>query len=174
MDNKKVNDSIIKKLYSNDSTQVSNALDDIKLNGNSNYIPILVDLLHKNENQEANDKILKILSEIKHTDAVPELINAIENEKYTSIHELLVRVCWENGLDFTNYFSTFIDILITGDYMTAFEAFTVIENSEGTLSETSADEYINLLNKEIENVPTDRATLIKHTIEFLPSLVKKN
>ncbi|MDA3817010.1 MAG: HEAT repeat domain-containing protein [Prolixibacteraceae bacterium] len=172
MDNKKVNDSIIKKLYSNDSTQVSNALDDIKLNGNSNYIPILVDVLHKNENQETIDKILKILSEIKHTDAVPELIKAIENEKYANIHEMLVRVCWENGLDFTNNFSTFIDILINGDYMTAFEAFTVIENSEGTLSETSADEYINSLNKEIENVPKDRATLIKHTIEFLPSLVK--
>jgi len=172
MDNKKIDDNIIQNLYSNSSIQINNALDEIKLNGNSNYIPILVDFLHENENQDTVNKIVTILSEIKHTDAVPELIKAIENDKYANIQEILVRACWENGLDFTNYLSPFIDILINGDYMTAFEAYTVIINSEGTISETSAEEYINLLNKEIENVPSDRATLIKHTIDFLPSMVK--
>jgi hypothetical protein len=172
MDSKKVDNNIIQELYANDSTIINHALDEIKQNGNSNYIPILVELLHKNEEQVIVDKILKILSEIKHTDAVPELIKAIENEKYSSIQEMLVRVCWENGLDFTNHISTFIDILINGDYMTAFEAFTVIENSEGKISRTSADEYINTLNEKINDVPADRATLINHTIEYIPALVK--
>jgi hypothetical protein len=172
MDNKKVKNNIIQELYANDSTKINHALDEIKQNGNSNYIPLLIDLLHKNEDQVIVDKILKILSEIKHTDAVPELIKAIENEKYASIQEMLVRICWENGLDFTNHFSTFIDILINGDYMTAFEAFTVIENSKGEISSTSADEYISTLSERINDVPADRATLINHTIEFIPTLVK--
>ncbi|MDA3879231.1 MAG: hypothetical protein PF436_02480 [Prolixibacteraceae bacterium] len=172
MNNNKAEEKIIRRLYSEDVMQISQSLNEISEHGNSSYIPMLADVLNQVEDITIKNKIVKILSEIKHTDAVPELVKAIENEKLAHIQETLVSVCWKNGLDFTNYFDTFIDIVINGEYMNAFEAFTVIENSEGTLSSTSAQEYINKLNSSIDRATTDRAILIKHLLDFLPQIVK--
>lgn len=173
MTDKKLNDNIIKKLYSSSNTDTIQALNEISEQGNSAYIPSLVDILRTNQENEIGDKTYKILSEIKHTDAVPALVKAIEESKNDPVQEALIRVCWENGLDFTNYFSTFIDLLINGEYMVAFEAYTVIDSSEGKISKTSLDEYLNTLKEAISNVAEDRQTLIHHTIQFLPSLLNQ-
>jgi hypothetical protein len=44
--------------------------------------------------------------------------------------EKITTACWENGLDYKNYFPVFVDIVINEDWETGFEAFTVIENME--------------------------------------------
>lgn len=168
----KVNDQLVKQLYSDNATLIEQALIEISETGNSNYIPMLIDVLHFQDNDEIKEKVITILSEIKHTDAVPKFIEAIEDKKYAEIKEKLVRACWENGLDFTNYFSTFIDLLINGEYMVAFEAYTVIENTEGHLSETSTDEYLHRLKVALPHASIDRQTLIHEIVQFLPSLIK--
>lgn len=172
MTEKKLSDIQVKKLYSSIPGDIFQALTEIQHNGNSRYIPMLVDVLHSTKEAEIRKQIIKILSEVKHSDAVPEIIQAIENEKYADIQEILIRICWENGLDYTNYFSTLIDILINGDYMTAFEAHTVIESTEGNLSETSALEYINTLKSALINASDERKILIHSIIQFLPSIIK--
>lgn len=171
--NKKTDDTIIKRLYSDNLTQINLALDAISEHGNSAYISMLIDVLNQSADEMVQERILKILSEIKHSDAVPELIKAIENEKYLSIQESLLRVCWENGLDFSNYFETLINIVINGAYMNAFEAFTIIENNDGIISSTSAQEHLNKLNEALENASTDRAVLINHVIDYLPHITSK-
>ena len=172
MTEKNLNNNIVKKLYSNNLSSVNQALDEISQSGNSQYIPMLIDILHTHPHESVKSGVIKILSEIKHTNAVPELMKAIENPEYINLQETLIRICWENGLDFTNYFSTFIDLLIKGNYMIAFEAYTVIENSEGYLSSTSVHEYIDRLKEALTNVPEERTALIHSIIQFLPSLIK--
>jgi len=172
MTEKKLNDHLLKKLYSNNVTSQLEALEDISKNGNSDYIPSLIDLMQNSENLELTQRISKILSEVKHSNAVPILVEYIENEKYSSIQEILVRTCWENGLDFSNYFSVFVDLLIHGEYMVAFEAFTLLENSENKISETSAQEYIHRLKEALPDAPADRQTLIHSIIQYLPALIK--
>lgn len=168
----RLDDLIVKKLYSNYLTDVIYALNEIQEKGNSRYIPLLVDVLHSSKENEISELILKILSEAKHPDIVPELIKAIEDEKYINEQEELVRTCWENGLDYTNYFSTFVNLLINGNYMTAFEAYTVIENTEGFLSDTSAKEYIATLQNAIFDANDERKILIQSIVHFLPSIIK--
>ena len=133
---------------------------------------MLIDTLNNNNNDDIQNKNVKLLSEIKHKDAVTELVKAIENDKYLKIQRSLISACWENGLDYTPYLSTFIQLLINGDYMTAFEAFTVIENSEGTLSETSMNEYLQQLRSALNNANDERKHLIHQIIQYLPSLLK--
>jgi len=172
MTSNKLNDTILKKLYSSNEEQVLKAIETISDNGNSDYISLLIDLLNTHESETVKKNITKILSELKHTNTVPILVKAIEDHKFINIRETLVRACWENGLDFTNYFSTFIDLLIHGDYMVAFEAYTVIENTEGTISKTSSQQYIDQLKDALASVGEERQTLIHRIIQFLPGIIK--
>lgn len=173
MENNKLNDSLLKKLYSENIADTNEALDTLAHSGNSEYIPSIIDIYSKNSENETGAKAYKILSEIKHTDAVPILIKNLEDPKYKSIQEPLIRICWENGLDFTNYLSTFVKLLINGDYMTSFEAYTLIENTEGKLSHTSLHELLDQLKAALDSASDERQTLIHHIIQFLPSLVQE-
>ncbi|HKM92208.1 MAG TPA: HEAT repeat domain-containing protein [Prolixibacteraceae bacterium] len=168
--NQKTDEIIIKNLYSNKLNNALEAVEQIAQTGNSQYIPMLIDVLFQNENQEVSERIIKLLSEVKHTDTIEPIVKAIETEKYASIQEVLVRICWENGLDYSNYLSTFVELLIYSDYMVAFEAFTLIENCEGKISETSAREYIDRLQTALSSANKERKTLLEHIIQFIPSL----
>lgn len=170
--NTTINDTIIKRLYANNTAQTISAIEEISQSGNSQYIPMLIDTLNNSNNVDIQNKIVKLLSEIKHKDAVEELVKAIENDKYLKIQRALISACWENGLDYTPYLSTFIQLLINGDYMTAFEAFTVIENSEGMLSQTSMNEYLQQLRSALDGANDERKHLIHQIIQYLPSLLK--
>jgi len=167
-----IKDPIIKKLYSNNIATTIQAIEEIAQSGNSGYIPMLVDVLYIHENDEVKMNIIKLLSEVKHSDAVVELVKAIENEKYKPLQEVLIRACWENGLDYSNYFTTFIDLLINGEYMVAFEAFTLIENSDVKLTATSTKEYLDRLRGALSQASDDRKILIHSIIQFLPSLIQ--
>lgn len=168
-----INETIIKKLYSNSATLAISAIEEISQSGNSHYIPMLIDTLNNNTDPYIQKKIHILLCEIKHNDAVNELVKAIENKKYSNIQQTLISACWENGLDYTPYLSTFIKLLINGDYMTAFEAFTVIENSEGTLSEKSMNEHLKQLRSALEKIEDERKHLIHQIIQYLPTLLKQ-
>lgn len=172
MTSTKLNDTILKNLYSSNEEQVLKAIESISHNGNSDYLPLLIDLLNTHESETVKKNATKILSELKFTNAVPLLVKAIEDHKLINIRETLVRACWENGLDYTNYFSTFVDLLIHGDYMVAFEAYTVIENTEGTISKISSQQYIEQLKDALASVGEERQTLIHRIIQFLPGIVK--
>jgi hypothetical protein len=167
-----INETIIKKLYSNSTTLAISAIDEISQTGNSQYIPMLIDTLNSNTDPDIQKKIHTLLCEIKHNEAAAELVKAIENNKYSNIQQTLISACWENGLDYTPYLSTFVKLLINGDYMTAFEAFTVIENSEGMLSQTSMNEYLQQLRSALDGANDERKHLIHQTIQYLPSLLQ--
>lgn len=173
MNQKKLDNSIVNKLFSLSEKQINEAVESISKDGNSDYIPSLVETLRTSQSTEIQQNIIRLLSEIKHKDAVPHLAKAIGDEKNKTIREVLIRSCWENGLDFSNYLYLFIDVLISGEYMEAFEAYTLLENTEGKISETSAREYIDQLKNSLNEVPEDRKTLIHAVIQYLPSLIKE-
>jgi hypothetical protein len=169
--NNNTNDSIIGDLFSIDQSIVLKTLSEISFTGKTHYIPVLIEILHSTDNQEVKQAIVKILSELKITNAVPVLVEAINNPNYKAIQEILVRICWENGLNFSPHLSTFVDLAIHADYMTSFEAITVIENSEGEISEEEAQSLIATIKNSIEKVPSERKILLSEIISFLPTLI---
>jgi hypothetical protein len=163
-------EELINNLLSNKLPLVIETLEEIKYAGNSKLLPFLIDLFHVSKNGEIKKHINGILSELKHSDAVPIIIEAILNEKYSDEQEMLVRSCWENSLDFTSYISVFIDLAIHGNYMTSFEAFTVIENLEGTISDEETKKSLSLLQDGLSCALNERKVLILELIQFIPKL----
>ncbi|HKI89750.1 MAG TPA: hypothetical protein VKA38_12040 [Draconibacterium sp.] len=71
-----------------------------------------------------------MLGAIKSKDTVPLFAEALENEKFKAIQKTILTACWQNGLDFAAYLPLFVEIVISEQWETAFEAFTVIENMD--------------------------------------------
>ncbi|MBP7507238.1 MAG: hypothetical protein KA807_05430 [Prolixibacteraceae bacterium] len=166
MSNTKDN-SIISDLFSNVDSVVLNTLYEISESGRVHFIPVLAELLNTTENNEIKTSIVKLFSELKQTAAVPVLMETIKNNKFVNVLELIVRSCWENGLDYSPFIYDFAELLIKGNYMTAFESYTVIMNTEGNISRENAGKSIDFLKKNVSEVPTDRIPLVEDVITFL-------
>lgn len=163
--------SIIGDLFSANETIVLETLKEISFNGKTHYIPVMIELLHSTNSSEVKNSIIKILSELKLTNAVPVLIDAIKDPKFKNEQEILVRICWENGLNFSPYLSTFVDLAIHGDYMTSFEAITVIENSDGKISEEEVQLLTSTIERSMDKIGAERKVLLTNIINFLPTLI---
>ena len=130
MENKKTDKNIQANLFSANTATVLAALNSLKEKGNKAYLPPLFDLLNSSPEPEIETEILFILNNLKIKDAVPVLVEALQNSKYLPIRKKLTTTCWENGLDYKNYLPVFVDLVIQENWDTGFEAFTVIENME--------------------------------------------
>jgi hypothetical protein len=130
MEKKKLDKNIEENLFSANTVTVKATLNTLKEKGNKTYLPLLFDLLNSNPEAEIEEEIIFILYNLKIKDAVPVMVEALQNPKYFPIRKKLTAACWENGLDYKNYLPVFVDLVINEDWETGFEAFTVIENME--------------------------------------------
>jgi hypothetical protein len=127
-------------------------------------------MLHQSQNPEIKAKIAGIFANLKDKDSVPLLIEAIKNEKYAPELKQLVSSCWENGLNYTNYLSLFVDLLIRHDFLVAFEAYTVITNMETTIDQAKIDTEIEKLDQAMHTTTDEKKALMLDVIDFLPSI----
>jgi len=130
MSTQKLDTHIKNDLFATNAERVISAINRIKERGNKLYLPILFELLASQPEAEVEKEIEKLLSTVKSKDTVSYFAEALENEKFKSIQKTLLTACWQNGLDFSNYLPVFVEIVITGTWENAFEAFTVIDNME--------------------------------------------
>jgi len=126
----KIDEKIQQSLLSGKNAQVLTAIETLKTKGNSLYIPILFDVLLTSDDAEVLAEVTDLLSTVKDKTAVNSFIRGIENKKYAAIHKTILSCCWQNGLDFSNFLPVFIEVILSSDWETAFEAFTVIDNFE--------------------------------------------
>jgi hypothetical protein len=166
----KIEEQYINNLLSSNQNLIIETIEEIKYSGNSKLLPFLIDLLHATSNDEVKMQVYSVLSELKHSDSIPVIMEAIRNERYLPEQEILIRSCWENGLDFTPYISVFVDLVIHGDYMIAFEAFTVIENLDGHLTKAETENLLSKLKDGLAGALNDRKVLISELIQFIPKL----
>lgn len=166
---KKTSAQIIEQLNSTNANTSIKAISNLKENGNVNYIPALVELLHTTQHPEVKAQLRVLFSEIKQTEAVPFLIEAIKNKKYNNELQPLVSACWENGLDFSMHLSLFISLVIEHELMVAFEAYTVITNMSGKISKEILEKESARLKEAFFQADDQKKELIHDLLHFLPA-----
>jgi hypothetical protein len=177
MKNDERTERLLQNLKSNNPEVVLQTIEEIRETGSSGQITGLMELLHETDNQDIKKHILLLFSELKSTGTVPLLMEAIQNKKYADELKDLLVCCWHNGLNYNAYLPIFIDLVINEEFLTSFEAFTVIENMYGKMDETmvvqqlakihnsiiTANEQkkylLNELHKIILNIPEDQEKL---------------
>jgi hypothetical protein len=160
---------ILDGLQSTDSLKIIETLEELRVSGKVSDIPILIELLHVNQNPEIKSKITALLDNLKESDAIPLIIEAIQDQKYAPELKELVSSCWENGMDYSKYISLFVGLLIENDLEVAFEAYTVIMNNEHKIDPALIDQEIERLEKSLPNASELKRQLMLDVIDFLPS-----
>ena len=161
---------LLKGLQSEDSLRVIETLEDLKVSGKASDVPMLIELLHMTQNAEIKSKINSLFANLKEREAVPHIIEAIQNQKYAPERKELLACCWENGLDYSNYLTLFVDLLIKSDFIIAFEAYTVIVNMTESIDQRKIDAEIERLEQAIQGTIDQKVELMREVVDFLPSI----
>jgi len=162
--------NILKGLESTNSLKVIETIEELRASGKASDIPLLVELLHLTPNPEIKSKITELFSNLKESDTIPQLIEAIQNQKYAPELKQLIACCWENGLDYSNYLSLFVGLMIDHEFEIAFEAYTLITNFETRIDQRIIDQEIDLLEQALSSANEQKRQLILDVIDFLPSI----
>jgi hypothetical protein len=168
--NSETTPSVLKNIQSAPKELAVEALNDLLSSGKPADLPLIFDLLKTTRDAEISTKIIHLLGSLKDSGTIPYLIGAIQDEQYKSIKKDLVTACWSNGLDFTNYLDVFVQIMIEGEFMLAFEAYTVIVNVEQPIRHDTIEHELERLDQELKSVSDQKRPLFLDVIDFLPSL----
>jgi HEAT repeat protein len=144
----------IKSLTSLDPIRILPALYEIRNSGSVKLLPVMLKLVNKETNQQVRNEILKLISETKSQEAVPLIVESIENLDFGDYLPNLVAACWQSGLDFSKYLLVFAGIFIRADYISSLESFTLIEESIPNASDTDIYKCKSFL-KDAECMVTD-------------------
>lgn len=166
---KKLNNDTLKNLQSTNNEVVAETLSQLSENGNSAYIPFLVELLHSTQNHEIKKRVTTLLAELKHSDAIPLIIEAIRNQKYSDDLQYLVSACWENGMDYSEHLPLFVDLMLEQDFMVAFEAHTVITNMTGKISSELCGQLTQKIQGALASMDESKRGLLEEILDFLPA-----
>lgn len=162
--------NILKGLESANSLKVIETIEELRFSGRASDIPLLVELLHLTSDPEIKSKITGLFNTLKESDVIPLIIEAIQNQKYAPELKELVACCWENGLDYSNYLTLFVDLLIENELLVAFEAYTVITNMTAKIDQQKIDIEIDRLEEALKTTTEQKKELLLDVIDFLPSI----
>ena len=165
-----VHKNILEGLQSADSLKVIETLEELRVSGKVTDIPLLIELLHLSSDSEIKAKITDLFANLKESDAIPLIVEAIQNQKYAPELKELVASCWENGLDYSNYLTLFVDLLIDSEFLVAFEAYTVIVNMTAKIDQVKIDVEIDRLEEAMKIATDQKKALMLDVIDFLPSI----
>lgn len=161
---------LLKGLQSADSLKVIETLEELRVSGKAADIPILIELLHLSSNPEIKSKIADLFGTLKESDAIPMIIEAIRNQKYAPELKELVASCWENGMDYSKYIPLFVDLMLENEFEIAFEAYTVIMNTEQRIDQQIIDLELEKMESSLPAMPEQKRQLVLDVIDFLPSI----
>ncbi len=160
-------------IFSQKENKVLKALDIIKKNGDAELFNIILELLNIEENEKIRDKIIDIINNVKLQDVVPVIISAIKEIRFSKSLYILLTSCWMSGLEYEKYIDVFTDIFIISDFLTAFEAFTVIENMDNEkIPSDILEKSYKKLSSEKENIENDKKRISDELINIFEDLIK--
>lgn len=117
-------------LLSDDDAAVLTALTRIEQQGDARAIRPLLSALMKNQAPAVQQRISNLLFQVKAADAVPALIEALDDAALRPVRRTVLTTFWNAGLDVRDHLHRFVAIAIEGTAEECFECLTVIENQE--------------------------------------------
>jgi len=154
-------------LFSGDTDKILKTIDSIRRLGSAQIIEPLFDLYATNKNEKVLKAIFSLVIDIKDQSNADVIIELLKKKKYDSKLKDFLSMCWQSNLDFSEYMEFLIDIILHKDLLTAFEAFTIIEENTKKLDETKNEKILNYLKNSIEKCPEENKELLASIITIL-------
>lgn len=154
-------------LETGNNAEILKTIEVLRSEGNETSIPVLVDVLVKNRNEDVKNAIANYLFDLKSERALPSLIRAIQDPDNIEYQQLLVSACWESGLNCSSYLGFFVDLAIIADYMVCLECLTVIENMPGPFDEAQLGSAISKIKEATDEDNEGKFDLLNSLWEVL-------
>jgi hypothetical protein len=157
---------LVQQLRKEDNEAFKEHMEQMRTSADIQVIPFLVELLAEDAvAEEKKEAILSLIMDIKHQDAPKLLVQGIDKLRGTDLLQPYLSALWQNSLSFAPYMDTFVDIALTADYLTAYDAFTVIENS-------CSDTPVEVLDAAILKLKSGYATEDESKKPMIQELIK--
>jgi hypothetical protein len=168
MEKRKLNNEILRRLRSDKLNLVIPVLNHLRQSIHAAaYLPEVIKLLHDTKNEETRREVSLFLNDFKDPGGIPNIIDALNNDRFKSIWNIITSACWQSGLDFSDNLDTFIRILLKEDYITSLEAFSVIEQSLPYLEEKKIGYYRKQLTEGITRMDKEKVPLVREMIKIM-------
>ena len=159
----------VRALHSGNKRTILEALETIRQESEPFIIRELIDLLPEQVEPEISEGIFAILNDLKSQEAVPVLMECIQDPEYAPLQEKLLSACWQNGLNYGAYASVFAGLVTDAPYSTAIEALTVLEECLGELDEVHKKELAARAENKAVQADDSRSGLILSMVKMIRS-----
>ena len=120
-------------------------------------IGLLAACYDKTDDSSVRKAIEGFMNDIKDQSACAEVINEIKKQWKADTISMLVSSCWQSGLNYSEFSRDLTDVFLKGDYITAIECLTVIEESVDDLTRNTRDDLIKIIeDAPLSPVPEKR------------------
>jgi len=157
----------IASLRSSNKSAILETLKELRSEGDVSILPELFNLMLIQEDEEILDEIASLLNDLKDKEAAEVLAEAIANPEFELIQTSLVAACWQNGLSYGKHITTFVDVVVSGDYSAAIEAFTVIEEAVGDLEQEERTALARSLKSILKQVDEQKKALFVELVKTI-------
>jgi HEAT repeat protein len=163
----RLDNRILMDLWSEDEKTTLKAIRELRSKGSIHYIPELLKLLNKTTSETVEKELVRFLSDVKDTAAIPFILDGLRDRDLAGARGNIVSACWQSGLDFSRDVELFIQLFLEGDYHTALESFTVIEESVINMSGEKIEHARDLLMRELDRVNEEKGALARELVKLL-------
>lgn len=122
-------------------------------------IGLFASYYNKTDNSEIRKAIEEFLNDLKDQSVTKEVIAELRKQWKPETLSMLVSSCWQSGLDYSEYTLDFAEVFLRGDYVTAFECITLIEETAHELSSETREEVLKLLDRNPLSPGSEKAAL---------------
>ncbi len=126
---------ILEDIKSDDPKKVSKSIKSLEIYGDSSVILPLANILLSGINRKNEEEVVELLSSLKDTSTVVEVMEIIGDDKFLAIRPIMLSTVWNTKVDFSDYIDEFVEIAIKGTLIETVECATIIENLEGPFME---------------------------------------
>lgn len=147
----------------------------VELKGTSNlfFLEALLQQLAENVREARTEKaIIDFISNLKEPTAAEIISEFIEQNNDKLNLTKIITASWQGSLDFSKHIPIFVEILVSGDYSIAFEAFTLLENHLHALTSEELEKCQNTIAKALPLVDEDKQRLLQEMIKLMDSLAE--
>jgi hypothetical protein len=130
-------------------------------------IGILTSFYNGSDDKSIRKAIEGFMNDLKDQSVTVEVINEIRKPWKAVTTCMLVSSCWQSGLDYSEYTTDLTEVFIRGDYVTAIECLTVIEESIHKLSNEKKHEIFKIIENSPAGLKNEKTELRLELLSIL-------
>jgi len=163
----KLDTQLIKDLWSENDKLVLKAIQSLRSMGNIHYLPELLSLLNQTDSETVEKELVRFLADIKDPASIPFILAGLRDPALNTARGNIVSACWQGGMDFSGELDLFIRLFVEGDYRTALECFTMIEEAVVNLEYTDMEKLRKQVLGGLEKISEEKKPLANELVKLL-------